>query len=105
MGAQTTNQNDPNALGHKGNYVGQVVNYGNTPYRWTGSGWETAETDAQKRERELRAQLESDVNNEYNAIYGQLDNMEQNVRSGEQNFYDSYTIPFDAQKPLLDQSL
>lgn len=49
-------------------------------------------------------QYMGEINNAYNSSYDALNQQEASTRAGEQNFYDQFTKPYDAQQPLLQQA-
>jgi hypothetical protein len=49
-------------------------------------------------------QLMGQVDSAYGDVYGNLNNQESQLRGGEQDLYNSFTQPYDAQQPILDQA-
>jgi len=49
-------------------------------------------------------QYMAEINNAYNSSYDALNKQYDTTMAGQQNFYDQFTQPYEAQKPLLEQA-
>lgn len=79
------NTYDPN------NLSGWGINFGN----------DRAAYDAYAAKMSLAPQIDS----EYGAVFSNLEDRRKNLQAGEQDYYNSATLGYDAQKPILQQGL
>ena len=71
---------------------------------WNNTGYQDQGAhDLARAQQDAASRLPGEVDNAYSDVYSDLSRQESDLRGGEQNLYNSFTQPYDAQRPILDQ--